>query len=177
MNDSELIDDLKPVDPVDPGKPYHPVRLFSSLLCGVLLILTAFCYMDIVRFLNHYAELRGKILLGAESLHGMVSVFCIGSIPVIAYNCRSKKAAAYTLNTYILPLILAAIFFVVFLLLGMELLFAISPGLGNSLMPGVMVVPPFSAYLDLVFIGAALLSFGTLKMIFRKRRVNRRGNK
>lgn len=170
MNETELIDDLKPIDPVDTGKPYQAVRLFASLLCGVLLILSAFCYMDILRFLNQYVEWRAKLLLGAESLHGMVSMFCIGSIPVIAYNCRSKRAVAYTITTYLFPLVLAAVLFVTFLLLGMELLIAIAPGLGNSLMPQVMIVPPFSAFFDLVFISAVLLSFLVLKIAFRKRK-------
>lgn len=166
MQESELIDSP---EPADLKKPNQSVRIFASLICGLLLILAAFSYMDIIWFLNQYAEWRGKVLLGAESLHGMVSLACIGSIPVIAYNCRDKKAAAYTIGTYLFPLFLAAVLFVVFLLSGMELLFAISPGLNNSLMPEVMIIPPFSAFLDLLFVSAALLTLLTLKLAFRKR--------
>ncbi|MNJ91979.1 hypothetical protein D3C87_96340 [compost metagenome] len=167
MNESELIDDLVPIEP---KKANQSVRIFASLFCGLLLILSAFCYKDIIWFLNQYAEWRGKILLGAESLHGMVSMFCIGSIPVIAYNSRSKRAAAYTITTYLFPFMLAVVLFVAFLLLGMELLFALAPGFGNSLMPQVMVIPPFSAFFDLLFIAVAILNLLTLKLVFRKRK-------
>ncbi|MNJ84707.1 hypothetical protein D3C87_21660 [compost metagenome] len=167
MNESELIDDLNPVAPKSTDRA---VRRLVSILSVLILILAAFCYMDIVGFLNTYAGLRGKILLGAESLHGMVSTFFIASIPAIAYNCRDKKATDYTIISYLPPLILTSVLFVVFLILGMELLFVIPSGLNNSLMPGVMIVPPFSFFFDLLFISASLMSFLVLKVSFKKRR-------
>jgi hypothetical protein len=88
MNESELIDDLKPIAPKNTD---HSVRILVSILSVSIIILAAFCYMDILWSLKKYAELRGKILFGSESLHGMVSAFFTASIPVIAYNCRDKK--------------------------------------------------------------------------------------
>ncbi|MGV3611277.1 MAG: hypothetical protein ACO1N0_10035 [Fluviicola sp.] len=172
MNNSELIDDLNPAAPKGRDKS---VRRLVSILSVLLLVLSAFCYMDIVELLNTYAGLRGRVLLGSESLHGMVSSFFIAGIPAIAYNCRDKKAGDYTIRTYLPPLVFATILFVGFLLLGMELLFAISRSLHNSLMPHVMVVPP-SAYLDLMFIFSPLLSLLILKISYRKKRVTDTNN-
>lgn len=171
MNDSELIDDLNPKVPKGRDRS---VRRLVSILSILLLVLSAFCYMDIVALLNTYAGLRGKILIGGESLHGMVSSFFIAGIPAIAYNCRDKKAGDYTVRTYLPPLVFATILFVGFLVLGMELLF--SQSLQNSLMPDVMVVPP-SAYLDLMFISAPLLSLLILKLSYRKKQFTDTNNK
>lgn len=166
---SELIDeDLNRLNPKSTDD--QSVRRLVSVLSVLILILAPFCYMDIVDFLNTYAELRGKILLGAESLHGMVSTFFIASIPAIAYNCKDKKSIDYTMTSYLPILILTSVLFVVLLILGMELLFVISSGLGNSLMPGVMIVPPFSFFFDVLFISTSLITFSVLKVIFKKRR-------
>ncbi|MDF3026125.1 MAG: hypothetical protein K0S23_432 [Fluviicola sp.] len=167
MNESELIDDLKPIAPKSTD---HSVRIVVSILSVSIIVLAAFCYMDILWCFKKYAEVRGRVLIGAESLHGMVSAFFTASIPAIAYNCRNKKAIDYTPVTYLIPLVFATVLFIVFLVLGMELLLVISPELSNLLIPQRIVAPPFSFFFDLLFIFAALISFLTLKLVFRKKK-------
>jgi hypothetical protein len=167
MNESGLIDDLKPIAPKSSD---HSVRILVSVLSVSIIILAAFCYMDILWSLKKYAELRGKILFGSESLHGMVSAFFTASIPAIAYNCKDKKAIDYTPVSYLIPLVSAAILFIVLLMLGMELLFVISAEQSNPLLPEGIVFPSFSFFFDLLFIFSALISFLILKLVFRKKK-------
>jgi hypothetical protein len=167
MKESELIDNLKPISPKNTD---HSVRILVSILSILIFILAAFCYMDILWCLKKYAELRGRLLFGAESLHGMASAFFTSGIPAIAYNCRDKRAIDYTLNSYLTPLVIAAALFVVFLILGMEVLFVISPWPVNPLLPKAIIAPPFAFFFDLLFISSALMSFLTLKILFRRKR-------
>ncbi|MNV02499.1 hypothetical protein D3C71_927360 [compost metagenome] len=162
--DSELIDgDLKHLNP---KREHQNVRILSGVLSLLILPVSAFCYTDIVQFIENYAIQRGKYLFGTESLHGMVSSFFISSIPVIAYNCwlKRKRNQKNGIPSYLILLALTAGLFAIFFLIQLELIFEFSrPVTQNPFLPGNMVIPPFSFCFDLFFIIAALFSFLILK--------------
>lgn len=160
----ELIDgDFKQLNP---KKENQSVRILSGVLFIVMLPLSAFCYTNIIQFIKGYAAFRETELLGAESLHGMVSMFFISAIPVIAYNCLIKRrnSKKNEIVSYLVLLLLTAGLFTLFFLLQMELMLEFSrPVRQNPFLPSYLVIPPFSFCFDLFFIVAALLSFLSLR--------------
>lgn len=162
---TELID--SDFNQLNPKKENQSVRILSGVLFIVMLPLSAFCYTNIVQFIEDYAAFRDIQLLGAESLHGMVSMFFISAIPVIAYNCLIKRrnSKKNEIVSYLVLLILAAGLFTLFFLLQMELMLEfVRPAQHNPLLPSYnMVIPPFSFCFDLFFIVAALSSFLSLR--------------
>lgn len=162
--ESELID--SEFNQLNPKKENQSVRILSGVLFIVMLPLSAFFYTNIVQFIKDYATVRNKDLLGAESLHGMVSMFFISAIPVIAYNCliKRKNSKKNEIVSYLVLLLLAAGLFTLFFLLQMELLLEFArPARQNPLLPSYIVIPPFSFCFDLFFIVAAFLSLLSLR--------------
>ena len=162
--DSELID--SDLNRLNPKKENQPVRILSGVLFIVIFPLSAFCYTDIVWFIENYAIIRGKYLFGAESLHGMVSSFFISAIPVIAYNAwlKRKKVQKNGIVFYLVLLLFTTGLFFLFLILQLELIFEFSrPVIRNPFLPSNIVIPPFSFCFDLFFIVAAFLSFLSMK--------------
>lgn len=162
--ESELIDG--DFNQLNPKKENQTVRILSGVLFIVMLPLSAFFYANIVQSIEGYAAFRGMQLLGAESLHGMVSMFFISAIPVIAYNCllKRKSSKKNEIVSYLVLLILATGLFILFFLLQIELLLEFArPARQNPLLPSYIVIPPFSFCFDLFFIVAALLSFLSLR--------------
>ncbi|AEA45625.1 hypothetical protein [Fluviicola taffensis] len=105
------------------------------------------------------------------NLNLVVSALAISIIPLIAYRIWLKVPPFKTWKSYLLILLFAISLFVGIFVTGLELILQTGLDYSNSnpLLPTYMFIPRFPFSFDLLFMISAVMSFLTLKWIFRKK--------
>lgn len=163
----KLIDDFHSTEKVKPSNRFVKVIVIVSTLLFLILSLRYSFQIHIV--IGKYYEFRNK-LFAVIRTHSLLNAVTISLIPYMAYHVWTKKSNFVRVRSYLILLLSAMILFVIFLVLGLELILQTGLDYSNSnpLLPSDMLMPRFSHSFILVFFFAAGLSFLSLKLLFRK---------
>lgn len=164
----KLIDDFHSIKKVKPSNRLVKVIMIVSTL--LFLIISLLYSFQIHAIIGKYYEFRRK-LVAVIRTHSLINAVTISLIPYMAYHVWTKKTSFVKVRSYLLLLLSEVILFVFFLVLGLELILQTGVDYSNSnpLLPSYMLVPRFPYSFISIFFFAALLSFLSLKLIFRKK--------
>ncbi len=162
------------VDNFDSLKTKEPksslVKILAFTLFFFLLFLNVVGGKVIHLWIGQFYEFRNKFP-DFISTNLIINTLSISTIPLIAYRIWTKIPRFKKEGSYLLLFLSTIVLFVGFFVSGLELILqtGIDASEYNPLLPSYIFIPRFPFSFSLLFILSAVMSFVTLKFVFRKK--------
>ncbi len=164
----QLVDNFDSLKTEEPKSGLVKILAFALIL--FLLFLNIVWGKVIHLWIGQFYEFRNKYP-DFINTNLIINALSISIIPLIAYRIWAKIPSFKKEGSYLLLFLSAIALFVGFFISGLELILqtGIDASEYNPLLPSYIFIPRFPFSFNLLFILSTVMSFLTLKLVFRKK--------
>jgi hypothetical protein len=164
----QLVDNIDSLKTEEPKSHLVKIFVFALILFSIFLNITGGEVIHL--WIGQFYEFRNKFP-NFISTNLIVNTLSISIIPLVVYRIWIKIPSFKNEKSYLLLLLSTIVLFVGFFVLGLEAILqtGVDASEYNPLLPSYMFIPRFSFSFSLLFILSAVMSFLTLKLVFRKK--------